>query len=62
MTSMVTSRPVTTEHVLSMLAVPAPRLDSASVRRLTAQAPALSIVSVKDRVADIADALAQTTT
>jgi hypothetical protein len=57
----VTSRP-TTEHVLSMLAVPAPRLDRASIRQLTAQGPALSTASVKDRVADIADALAQTTT
>jgi hypothetical protein len=58
----VTARLVTTEHVLWMLAVPAPRLDQASIRRLTAQAPAPSSVGVKDRVADIADALAQTTT
>jgi hypothetical protein len=52
-----TSRLVTADDVLSQLRVPVPRLDHASIRRLTAQVPAASAASVKDPVSDAADTL-----
>jgi hypothetical protein len=56
-TVIVSLRLVTTDDVLAGLRVPVPRLDHASIRRLTAQPPAASSPSVKERLDDIVTAL-----